>query len=74
MAACPQNHPRIEACGALDELNATLGFARPRATFDFLRAHLLDQQRLVDVMGEVGVLVEICALHQPGIRSGHAGF
>lgn len=55
----PKNHPRIEACGALDELNATLGLARASATSDFLRAHLLwIQERLVDVMGEVGVLVE----------------
>ena len=55
----PKNHPRVEACGALDELNAALGLARASSTADFVRAHLLwIQQRLVDVMGEVGVLVE----------------
>ena len=24
----PKNHPRVEACGAIDELNAALGMAR----------------------------------------------
>lgn len=55
----PKNHPRVEACGALDELNAALGLARASSTADFLRENLLwIQKRLVDVMGEVGVLVE----------------
>ena len=27
----PKNHPRIEACGAVDELNAALGLARALA-------------------------------------------
>jgi len=55
----PKNHPRVEACGALDELNAALGVARASSTADFLRENLLwIQKRLVDVMGEVGVLIE----------------
>jgi cob(I)alamin adenosyltransferase len=55
----PKNHPRVEACGALDELNAALGLARASATEEFLREQLLwIQKRLVDVMGEVGVLVD----------------
>ncbi len=55
----PKNHPRVEACGALDELNAALGLARASSTADFVGEPLLwIQQRLVDVMGEVGVLVE----------------
>jgi cob(I)alamin adenosyltransferase len=55
----PKNHPRVEACGALDELNAALGLARAHATADFLRENLLwIQKSLVDVMGEVGVVTE----------------
>ena len=55
----PKNHPRVEACGALDELNAALGLARAHATTDFLRENLLwIQKSLVDVMGEVGVVTE----------------
>jgi cob(I)alamin adenosyltransferase len=55
----PKNHPRVEACGSLDELNAALGLARASGTNDFLRNHLLwIQKSLVEVMGEVGVLNE----------------
>jgi cob(I)alamin adenosyltransferase len=55
----PKNHPRVEACGAMDELNAALGLARAHATADFLRENLLwIQKSLVDVMGEVGVVTE----------------
>ena len=55
----PKNHPRVEACGAIDELNAALGLARATAEFDFIRGQLFwIQKSLVDVMGEVGVLTE----------------
>jgi cob(I)alamin adenosyltransferase len=55
----PKNHPRVEACGALDELNAALGLARATAEQDFVRENLFwIQKSLVDVMGEVGVLTE----------------
>src|SRR5271170_2650420 len=55
----PKNHPRVEACGALDELNAALGLARATAGHDFVRENLFwIQKSLVDVMGEVGVLPE----------------
>ena len=55
----PKNHPRIEACGTLDELNAALGLARATATEPFVRDHLLwIQKSLVDVMGEVGIVAE----------------
>lgn len=55
----PKNHPRVEACGALDELNAALGLARATAEHDFVRENLFwIQKSLVDVMGEVGVLTE----------------
>jgi cob(I)alamin adenosyltransferase len=54
-----KNHPRIEACGAVDELNAALGMARAAAEPDFLRANLFAIQKdLVTLMGEVGVLIE----------------
>ncbi len=55
----PKNHPRVEACGALDELNAALGLARATAGHDFVRNNLFwIQKTLVEVMGEVGVLKE----------------
>ena len=55
----PKNHPRVEACGALDELNAALGLARATAGQDFVRNNLFRiQKNLVEVMGEVGVLKE----------------
>jgi cob(I)alamin adenosyltransferase len=55
----PKNHPRVEACGAIDELNAALGLARATAADGFVRDNLFwIQKSLVDVMGEVGVLAE----------------
>jgi cob(I)alamin adenosyltransferase len=55
----PKNHPRVEACGALDELNAALGAARAAAGHDFVRENLFwIQKNLVEVMGEVGVWPE----------------
>jgi cob(I)alamin adenosyltransferase len=55
----PKNHPRVEAMGAIDELNAALGVARASAEHAFVRDNLLwIQKSLVDLMGEVGVLAE----------------
>ncbi len=55
----PKNHPRVEACGAIDELNAALGLARATAERDFVRLNILwIQKSLVEVMGEIGVLTE----------------
>ena len=55
----PKNHPRVEACGTLDELNSALGLARATATEKFVGDNLFwIQKSLVDVMGEVGVLAE----------------
>ena len=55
----PKNHPRVEACGTLDELNSALGLARATATEKFIGENLFwIQKSLVDVMGEVGVLTE----------------
>lgn len=55
----PKNHPRVEACGTLDELNSAIGLARASATESFVAENLVwIQKSLVDVMGEVGVLTE----------------
>jgi cob(I)alamin adenosyltransferase len=49
-----KTHPRVEACGAIDELNAALGMARSLAREDWLRDHLLRTQKdLVVIMGEL---------------------
>jgi cob(I)alamin adenosyltransferase len=54
-----KTHPRIEACGAADELNAALGLARASAKHDFVRNNLLAIQKdLVVLMGETGVATE----------------
>lgn len=54
----PKTHPRIEACGAVDELNSALGLARssPASATDqeFITPKLLQiQKQLVDLMGEL---------------------
>jgi cob(I)alamin adenosyltransferase len=55
----PKNHPRTEACGAIDELNAALGLARATATKNFVGENLFSiQNNLIVLMGEVGVLPE----------------
>ena len=55
----PKNHPRVEACGSIDELNSALGVARAAATEKFVSENLFwIQKSLVDVMGEVGVLTQ----------------
>lgn len=55
----PKNHPRVEAYGAVDELNAALGLARATAEQDFVRHHLLAiQQDFVILMGELAVAEE----------------
>lgn len=55
----PKNHPRVEAYGAVDELNATLGVARAGATEKFISENLLAiQKSLVTVMGELAVAAE----------------
>ena len=49
-------HPRVEACGTVDELNAAIGLARATAGQKFLRENLfLIQKELVILMGEIGV-------------------
>jgi cob(I)alamin adenosyltransferase len=52
-------HSRVEACGAVDELNSALGTARATAKHKFVREHLfLIQKELVILMGEIGVAAE----------------
>ena len=55
----PKTHPRIEACGAVDELNAALGLAHAAARHDFVRNNLLVIQKdLIVLMGELCVQPE----------------
>ena len=50
----PKNHPRLEAYGTVDELNAAIGVARAGSKEEFVTAKLLQMQKdLVDVMGEL---------------------
>lgn len=52
-------HPRVEAYGSVDELNAALGFARATSDDDFVRNHLLAVQKdLVILMGELATQTE----------------
>src|SRR4051794_24220571 len=52
-------HPRVEAYGSVDELNAALGVARATAESDPVRHHLLTVQKdLVVVMGELATGIE----------------
>ena len=52
-------HPRVEAYGAVDELNTAMGFARATAEHDFVARNLLAIQKdLVLVMGELATQVE----------------
>ena len=52
-------HPRVEACGAVDELNSALGVARAAAEHEWVGASLLSIQRdLIVLMGELAVAAE----------------
>jgi cob(I)alamin adenosyltransferase len=52
-------HPRVEAYGAVDELNAALGMARATAGHPFVAQSLLRiQPDLVTLMGELATRVE----------------
>lgn len=55
----PKCHPRVEACGAVDELNAALGLARASARHSFVSDRLLETQKaLVTLMGELATQPE----------------
>ena len=50
----PKTHPRIEAYGTVDELNAALGVARSATQQSFIAEKLFKIQKdLVDLMGEL---------------------
>jgi cob(I)alamin adenosyltransferase len=52
-------HPRVEACGAVDELNAALGLVRATTPHAFIHANVLViQKELVTLMGELATSVE----------------
>src|SRR5664279_5714980 len=52
-------HPRVEAYGAVDELNTALGMARATAEQPFIRESLLKiQPDLVILMGELATQLE----------------
>lgn len=52
-------HARVEACGAVDELNAAIGLARATVAHRFITDHLYTTQKeLVALMGELATLPE----------------
>jgi cob(I)alamin adenosyltransferase len=52
-------HPRVEAYGCVDELNAAMGLARATGKKKFVTDHLLAiQQELVILMGELATAVD----------------
>src|SRR5690242_15408471 len=55
----PKSHPRVEAYGVVDELNAALGLARASGEDSFVRENLfLIQKDLVILMGEMATAAE----------------
>ena len=63
-------HPRVEAYGTVDELNAALGLARAAAAHDLLRERLPTIQKdLVLLMGELATAVEDLPRY---VRDGHS--
>ena len=54
-----KTHPRIEACGCIDELNAAVGLARASATDPWIGERLLLVQKdLITIMGKLATLSE----------------
>jgi cob(I)alamin adenosyltransferase len=52
-------HPRVEAYGVVDELNAAIGLARATAADDYVREHLRSiQGDLVVLMGELATVLD----------------
>jgi len=50
-------HPRVQACGAVDELNTAIGLARASMAHRFVTDHLYTTQKeLVALMGELATL------------------
>jgi cob(I)alamin adenosyltransferase len=66
----PKCHPRVEACGAVDELNAAIGLARAAAQDGALRDNLATtQQDLVRLMGELATMDEDLSRY---VKDGHS--
>jgi cob(I)alamin adenosyltransferase len=54
-----KSHPRVEAYGVVDELNAAIGLARATSTDDYVREHLRAiQGDLVVLMGELATVMD----------------
>jgi cob(I)alamin adenosyltransferase len=54
-----KSHPRVEACGAVDELNAALGMVRATCSTEYVRAKIqVIQKDLITLMGEISVALE----------------
>src|SRR4051812_18467091 len=54
-----KSHPRVEAYGEIDELNAAIGLARASAKHEFIADTLITiQKELVIVMGELATAAE----------------
>src|SRR5688572_1060636 len=54
-----KSHPRVEAYGAVDDLNSALGLARATAAHEFVGANVLAIQKdLVLLMGELATATE----------------
>jgi len=52
----PKDHPRVAACGEIDEINSMLGLALAEPLPEPVRAVLAEiQHRLLDLGGELGV-------------------
>ncbi len=52
-------HPRVDAYGSVDELNAALGMVRASSAEDFVRVNILAVQKdLVTLMGELATGVD----------------
>ena len=66
----PKDHPRVEAYGTVDELNAALGFARSGAGGEFFHETLIGiQNDLVALMGQLACLPEDAERY---VRGGYA--
>ena len=60
----PKTHPRVVACGEIDELNAAIGLARAHAGAGRVQTELAARQRqLVALMGELATVPEDAERH-----------
>jgi cob(I)alamin adenosyltransferase len=67
----PKTHPRIEAYGTIDELNASLGVARAVSHDEFITSKLLHiQKQLIYVMGELATdKADLARYEKDGFKS-----